>query len=64
MKDYFVSFALHMDPNIYSTIPSKPTWPKFTPDKEMVLTTTPGDIEVTKDPDSNERCKALRVLAN
>ena len=59
MKDWFLSFAVHMDPNARSwSGESKPAWPKYFTNGvgERVVAVDFADIKPQVDPDLGERC--------
>jgi carboxylesterase type B len=58
MRDWFISFALHSDPNkeSWALKEGKPTWPNYG-NKKTVLTINERDILVAEDEDIGERCK-------
>lgn len=56
MRDYFVSFTLHMDPNKYSYGQQAPHWPQFAESDSKVLSVEFESIDVDVDPDKNSRC--------
>jgi len=58
LKDYFLSFAIHLDPNVESwSNVSKPMWPDYKVGEAMRFTYT--EIGAVSDLyyDNNERCR-------
>ena len=58
LRDYFVSFAVELDPNRWATVANKTVWPRFEVGTESVLEMGLTGIEV-KDPDASSQCKGL-----
>ena len=59
LRDYFVSFAVELDPNRWATVANKTVWPRFEIGTENVLNVGFTEIEVKKDPDASSQCKGL-----
>lgn len=59
LRDYFVSFAVELDPNRWATVANKTVWPRFEVETESVLDVGLTGIEVRKDPDASSQCKGL-----
>lgn len=59
IRDYFVSFAVHLDPNTLATPDGAPTLPEYTTKGQKVLSVSFDDIIMQKDPDENSRCELL-----
>lgn len=60
MRDYYVSFAVALDPNAksYSNVPS-PYWPTYMNDhnrNSSILDVTYSTIDVHRDTDASPRC--------
>ncbi|KAL4783857.1 Alpha/Beta hydrolase protein [Aspergillus varians] len=62
MKEWFISFIMHRDPNAYATI-SKAAWPLYGSEKQ-VLNVDEYSLSTISDPDANERCAFLNANAH
>ncbi|OCL12110.1 alpha/beta-hydrolase [Glonium stellatum] len=59
LRDYFVSFAVELDPNAWATVANKPAWQAFKAKEESVLDVEFTSINVKRDPDASKQCEAL-----
>lgn len=69
MKDWYVSFALHQDPNKESfsgRIPLNPPWPPYGSSAALrsVVEVNVADIGVGADPDMNVRCSFWQSVSD
>ena len=58
LRDYFMSFAMELDPNRWATVANKTVWPRSEWGQRACWMWVMG-AEVKKDPDASSQCKGL-----
>ncbi|KFY80344.1 hypothetical protein V499_00797 [Pseudogymnoascus sp. VKM F-103] len=61
LRDYFVSFTLHLDPNQFSYWTLPPKWPKYTLDHKDILQVEPTSMSGKSDEDDSPQCAFFKA---
>jgi hypothetical protein len=63
MRDYFVSFTLHLDPNKFASGQSAPAWLQFTANESSILLVEFDKIVTNIDPEKSTQCEFLEIAS-